>query len=325
MAQPAAIRMSRPARLGLIALVCIIVISLGTYAGIKMVRGTGGYQMGVHFRTAAGVAPGAQVYFSGVNIGAVSKVRILPDTTVDMILNISRPTDIPKNAAFSVLSSFTGSPTITIMVPTQRVAHTSAPTPLPQSDIWPKRILPVAEQPVGSTPLSIEDVMAEGRALTDRADRALAQARPYGPRMLRHVQNARTNGAATTQEMRTALPAMQASLHSTIARAQANAASAQRALLERDQPMLAAVASAFSRSSRDMKQAANALTSVGNDPRARANVRAAAANLRDAASRMAQLSGDMEIMTQSPQTKAELRDAGDRFHEIMAHLKSRIP
>lgn len=317
--------MSRPAQLGLIALVCIIVISLGTYFGIKMVRGTGGYQMGVHFRTAAGVAPGAQVYLSGVNIGTVSKVKILPDTTVDMILNISRATDIPKNAAFSVQSSVTGSPTITIVVPKQHLAADQIPTPVPQSDLLPKRIVPVAQQPVGSTPLTIEDVMAEGRALTDRADRALARARPYGPRLLRHVQNARANGAATTQEMRTALPALQASLQSTIARAQANAASAQRALRERDQPMLAAVASAFGRSSRDMKQAASVLTSVKNDPRARANVRAAAANLRDATSRMAQLTRDMEIMTKSPQTKAELRDAGERFHEIMAHLKSLIP
>lgn len=317
--------MSRPARLGLIALVCIIFISLGTYFVIKMVRGTGGYQMGVHFRTAAGIATGAQVYFSGVNIGTVNQVQILPDTTVDIILNIFQATDIPRNAKFSVQSSFTGSPTITITVPAQRVAANQLSTPVPQSDLLPKRIVPVAEQPVGSTPLTIEDVMAEGRALTDRADRALALARPYGPRLMHHLQNARANGAATTQEMRTALPAMQASLQSTIARAKANAASAQSALRERDQPKLAAVAAAFARSSHDMKQAASELTSVKNDPNARANMRATAANLRDTTSTMAKLTRDMEIVSKSPQTKAELRDAGARFHEIMARLKSLIP
>lgn len=317
--------MSRPARLGLIALVCIIVISLGTYLGVKMVRGTGGYHMGVHFRTAAGIAPGAQVYFSGVNIGTVSKVQILPDTTVDVILTIFQATDIPKNARFSVQSSFTGSPTITITVPQQHIAANHLPSPVPRSDLLPKRILPIAEQPVGSTPLTIEDVMAEGRALTDRADRALARARPYGPRLLRHLQNARTNGAATTQEMRTALPAIVASLQSTITRAKANAASAQSALRERDQPRLTAVAAAFQRSSRDMKQAASELTSVKNDPRARANIRAATANLRDVTSSMAGLTRDMEIMTKNPQTKAELRDAGERFRDVMAHLKSLIP
>lgn len=314
--------MSRPARLGLIALVCIIFISLGAYFGIKMVRGTGGYQMGVHFRTAAGIAPGAQVYFSGVNIGTVNKVQILPDTTIDIILNIFRATDIPKNATFSIQSSFTGSPTIAIAVPKQRIAANQIPTPVPQADLLPKRILPIAEQPVGSTPLTIEDVMAQGRALTDRADRALARAHPYGPRLLRHLQNARANGAATTQEMQTALPVLVASLQSTIARARANAASAQRALRERDQPRLTAVAADFQRSANDMKQAASVLTSIKNDPRARANMRMAAANLQDATSTMARLTRDMEIMTKNPQTKAELRDAGQRFREVIAHLKS---
>lgn len=314
--------MSRPARLGLIALFCIIFMSLGAYVGIKIVRGTGGYQMGVHFRTAAGIAPGAQVYFSGVNIGSVSKVQILPDTTVDIILNIFRATDIPKNAAFSVQSSVTGSPSITIVIPHQRAAANQVPAPVPQSDLLPKRIVPIAEQPVGSAPLTIEEVMAQGGALTNRADRALALARPYGPRLLRHLQNARANGAAAAQEMRVPLPAILASLQSTIARAKANAASAQRALRERDQPRLTAVAAAFARSSHDLKSASSQLTSVKNDPSARANIRATAANLRDATSRMAQLTRDLEIVTKNPQTQAQLRDAGQRLREVMAHLRS---
>lgn len=314
--------MSRPARLGLIALACIVFISLGTYTGIKIVRGTGGYEMGVHFRTAAGIAPGAQVYLSGVNIGTVRKVRILPDTTVDIILGIFQATDIPKNAKFSVQSTFTGSPTITISVPNQRVTASQTPKPVSQNDLLPKRIMPIPEQPTGSTPLSIEDVLAEGRALTDRADRALALARPYGPRLMQHLQNARANGAATAQETRAVVPALQASLQSAITWAKTNAASAQRALRERDQRRITAVAAAFERSSRDMKRAASALSSLKNDPGARANLRASAANVREVTSRMAQLTRDMEVVTKNPQTKAQLRDAGRRFREVVARLKS---
>lgn len=323
MAQRAAIRMSRPARLGLVALVVIFAF-LGTYFGIRIARGTG-YRMGVHFRTAAGIAPGAQVYFNGVNIGTVSKVKILPDTTIEVILSVFQATDIPKDAKFSIQSTFTGSPTIAIIVPKGRVAANHVPTPVPQADLLPKRIVPIAAQPVGSTPLTIEDVMHEGQALGNRAYRALALARPYGVRLQYHLQNARVNGAATTQEMRTALPAIMASMQSTITRAKANAAAAQSALRERDEPKLTAVAAAFQRSARDMSQASRALASVKNDPQAHANMRAAAANLRVTASNMAELSRDMEIATKNAQTKAQLRDAGQRLREVMARLKSLIP
>lgn len=316
--------MSRPAQLGLIALTFAIVAALVLYFGVRMVRGTGGYRMGVHFPTAAGIAPGAQVYFNGVNIGTVIKVEILPDTTIDMILNIFRDTDIPKNAKFSVQSTFTGSPMITIVVPKQRVATSQAPTPVPQSDVLPKRVVPVAEQPVGSTPLTVEQVMGEGKALGVRASRMLSLAKPYGGRLITRLQNARANGTATTQEMRAALPALMANLKSTTARAKANVASAQIALQERDEPKLAAVAAAFRRSADDMKKVTNALGPLKRDPRIRGNVQAAAANLRQTTANMEVLSRDMDIVTKSPQTKAQLRDAGRRFRDILSRLKSLI-
>lgn len=318
------IRMTRAARLGLLALVVAILATIAVYVAVQK-RSTGGYRMGVHFRTAAGLAPGALVFFNGVNIGNVRRVRILPDTTVDVILNVFHATDIPKNAQFSVQSTFTGSPTIAIVVPKQRVTEIQSPTPLPQSALLPKRIVPVAEQPVGTTPLSIEDVMAQGKALGARAQRILSLARPYGGRLMNDLQGARANGAATSQEMRTALPSIMASLKTTIAQAKANASRAQSALRGRDQAKLAATAAAFQRSASDMSSVSSSLTALKNDPRLHADVRVAAAQLRTATANMAGLTHDMAFIAKNAQTKAELRDAGARFHDVLAHLKSLIP
>lgn len=316
--------MSRPAQLGLIALIIALVVAAGIYAAVKS-RSTGGYRMGVRFRTAAGLAPGGLVFFNGVNIGNVRRVKILPDTTVEVILNIFHASDIPKNAQFSIQSTFTGSPTIYIAVPRQRVARTHPPTPVPASDLLPKRVLAVQEQPIGTTPLSIEDVMGEGKALGDRAQRILAAARPYGSRLIGHLQDARVNGAATSEELRTALPAAVGSLKATIAQAKANASSAQNVLRARDQTKLAAIAAAFERSARDMSGASSALASIKNDRQLHANEEAIAMQLRAIAPNMEGLSRDMEIISKNPQTKAELRDAGARFHDVMSRLKKLLP
>lgn len=312
-------RFTRPARLGLAALAFIIVAGVLISLVVSAVRGNGGYQMAVHYPTAAGLAPGTQVFLNGVTIGSVRKVEILPDTSVEVIADIFSDTGIPKNAKFSVRSSLTGSPTVSITLPVRRVEQ-NVPTPVPSAEVWPKRVLPVSEQPVGSAPLSVEGVMAQSRLLGDRAQAALALARPYGKRLAYHLQNVRTNAGATSQELRTTLPAVMAGVQTTIAKAQAQMQDADSALRARDQPKIAAIAASFAKTSQDMQRSADALNSLERDPRLQSNLRSAAAQLRAASANMAQLSHDMDVITKNPQTKAQLRDAGARLHTILQQI-----
>ncbi|HKU67029.1 MAG TPA: MlaD family protein [Candidatus Baltobacteraceae bacterium] len=310
MARTRAVRVTRPARLGLIALVAIL-IAAGIFVALKYMRGAGGYQIGVHFPQAAGVAPGAQVFLNGVAIGGVTKVKILPDTTVDFIINVLRDTPIPKSATFTVQSTVTGTRNVAISVP---------PQPVSPADVWPKRVLPVREQPSGTPPLTLETFMAQSKSLGDRAYRVLALARPYGKPLLRHLQNARANGAATTQELRATLPSVMGDLRSTVARARANVQDAQTALRERDRGKLEQIAASFQRSAADMKRTSAALDSLKRDPSMRANVRAASAQLRAVTGNMAELSRDLQMITGNPQTKAQLRDAGARLRALLQKL-----
>ncbi len=303
--------MTRPARLGLAALVLILLAGVGGYLTAKLVRGTGGYQIGVHFSQAAGVAPGAQVFFNGVVIGGVSKVKILPDTTVDFIINVFRDTDIPKTAKFSVQTSLTGSPSVAISVP---------PAPVASSDIWPKRVLPIEQQPAGTTPLSLEAFMSQSRSLGDRAYAMLAQARPYGGHLAYHLQHARAGGAATMDDLRSTLPAVMSNLQSTLARARANVQEAQTALKSLDRGRFASVARAFERSAADMQNTAAALNSIKRDPQIRSNVRDASAQLRSITANMAELSRDMQMISGNPQTKAQLQDASARLRSILQKI-----
>ncbi len=313
-------RVSRPARVGLAALAFVIGAAVLLYFSARALRGGSGYQIGVRFPSAAGVNPGAQVFLSGVDVGTVSKVIILPDASVDFILTIFRNTDISRSAKFSVQTSLTGSPSVAITPPILRLAANQTPGPVQRSEVLPKYVLPVAEQPVGVTPLTLEAIMGQGKALGNRASAVLALAKPYGARLQRHLQNARANGAATAQELQGVRPALMGGLQSTIARAKANAAQAQTILRQRDQGKLTAVAAAFTRTAGDMKRTAASLDAMKRDPQLRASVQSAQVQLRSATANLAKLSVDLQRIAGSAQTKAELRDAGARLHAILQRL-----
>lgn len=320
MARTGMLRISRPAQLGLMALVFIIFASAASYFILKYVRGTGGYQIGVRFPTAAGVGPGAQVYLSGVVIGQVTKVKILPDASVEFIISVFQGTDIPKHSKFSVLTSVTGTPSVAITPPLRRVAQNQVPTPMPRSEVLPKRILPVERQPVGTPPLTVESLMRESRTLGNRAYAMLAQARPYGTHLAYHLQHARSSAGATSQQLKETLPAVMAGVQSTIASAKANLRRAQNALTQRNQAKMTAIASSLEQSSRDMERTADALEGIKRDPRIQSNVRAASVQVRIISSTMANLARDMEMISGNPQTKAQLRDAGARLRAILQQL-----
>src|SRR5271165_900314 len=112
-----------------------------------------GYRIGVHFNSAAGLTPGAVVYFSGVNVGSVDSIELLADNTVDVILAINHDIDVPAASRFLIQAPLTGSPSVIIVPP-------RAKPPLP---LLPRQVLPIADQPHGSNSASIADLLQQGQ------------------------------------------------------------------------------------------------------------------------------------------------------------------
>lgn len=315
---------NRLALLGLFALTAILLLAVGLYIISSAGPGRGNYRMGVHFATASGVAPGAPVYLSGVNIGTVSKVKILPDNSVDIILGIRSNTDIPRRSTFSILSSLTGSPSIAIAPPRAPHAVSGSPTPLPAEDILEKRIMPIAQQPVGSVPPSLEDFMRQGQALTGRTKVMFGELGARRKPLLAALNGARTNGFAVRGELGSTFAQLQGQMSVTMRKAQANMADAATVLRTRDQPKLAALAASFQQTARSAQTVQVSMRSVTRSPGAKRNMREAAAQLRVAMSNMQALSSSLEGIAKNPQTKAELRDAGAQFRAVIQKLKSLI-
>src|SRR5205807_7389399 len=102
--------LTRQAQLGAFAIVALLLL-FGIFFVITD-YGTrhSGYRIGVHFASAAGLPSGAQVFFSGVSIGTVDQVQLLPDNAVDVILAIQPDVNIPKDSKFLIQSPLTGTP-----------------------------------------------------------------------------------------------------------------------------------------------------------------------------------------------------------------------
>ncbi len=170
--------MSRQAQVGAFAIVALLLLFGIFYVITDFGTRHTGYRIGVHFQSAAGLTPGALVYFSGVNVGSVDSIELLDDNTVDVILAVNRNIDIPAASRFLIESPLTGSPALVIVPP-------RAKPPVP---VLPRQVLPIADQPRGTNATSIADLLEQGQGELKRFDSVMALVAQRTPKLLNTLQ-----------------------------------------------------------------------------------------------------------------------------------------
>lgn len=307
--------------LGAVALLAFGLLYL-LFLAFSRAQNAGGYRMGVRFANASGLAAGAPVYLSGVSIGSVQSVGLLPDNTVEVILAITKDTDIPAESRIVIHSALAGSPDVTIVPPFRRLAPGTQPTPLPLSAILPKRILPIAEQPVGRPPFSTEELLAQSQSLIRRSGQIVSALHGAQRRLVATLGQTRANLSGTVTQMRSLPAGLRAQLGSEMEAANAQVRSAAAALKARDQRRLGVLSASMNATSRAMAHSVDSLTAVRTDPGARANLRATAQNAHDSMQNLAAATDDLRSVASNEQTRAQLKDAGFRLRAAMQKLQS---
>lgn len=299
------------AQLGLFTLGTLALLAAAYYVFTSVGAGRGVYRIGVHFATASGLPAGARVFFSGVPIGNVQKVRILPDNSIEVILAIRNNIDIPKGSRFDIKPSFASSPDIVITPPRK-----------PGGAALEKRILPVSQQPAGGTPLSIETLMGEAQGVMSRGSSILAMAHGHQAKMLHYATGALKNRDALFAQLHAGLGPRPAALESSLRDAATELAQSRAALTQRDRPKLNALAAAMDRTSHSMNASLTSLQSIARDPTTRANFNQSLRSARDASRNLSSLADVMKGLTADPQARAELRDAGLQLHAALQKVSS---
>lgn len=314
--------MNRQAIVGLFTILSLL--ALFAFFLVLSNFGTGGrYKIGVHFKSAAGLHRGALVYESGVNVGVVDATNLLPeDFTVEVIVAINNNIDIPKDAKFVVAAPLTGDVTLEIVPPTSHPRPANfAPdpnAPQPAIGVLPREILPIGQQPKGTNPATLTDLLEQGQGQVARLDRILAQLETREPALLDTLQSALTNAneiSITSNQAIQGLTRRMGSLTDTLSVA-LNTSSSNLTdittqldgLVHKDSGHVDNLFANFDTTSKALLATVDSVRDLAGNKQVRQNLIDVTDGLAKTTQTFASLAGDLRNVTKNPQTQAQLTD-----------------
>jgi len=307
--------------IGFFAVVLVAVAFAVFYVFVNF-AGQDRYRIGVRFARAAGVSQGSQVFFSGVEVGTVDEIRLLPDGTVDLILGFRNSIDIPKSAKFAIKPTLTGSPTVVITPPVAQAQLKTLPTRLPPEALLQKRILPLAEQPIGSDPIGLEDLLGQSQQLMHRSKAILSEAQGYRGRLSGKLQRAREGANASYAELHSGVADAMSGMQTTLKVVQANVTQAQSALRDGNGPKMAAIASSLRGAATSLNATASAFRLTARQPQVMSNLRESAGQIDITMSNLSALKDRMKDMSADNRTRLQLADAAAQLRAALERLSS---
>lgn len=272
----------------------------------------GRYRVGIHFKSAQGLHKGALVYLSGVNIGIVDATILEPeDFTVEVILAINNNADIPRDARYVVNNPITGDVTLEIVPPRNENGASLA--------ILPREVLPLDQQPQGTNPPSLTDVVEQGQGEVKRLDRMLAELEQREPALLDTLQSAlrnfndlTTNGNTQLSHVTGRLSTMMDTLSVAIDASGRNIVDLTGKLdreVGRNTGHFDHLIGMLDRTSVSLNQTVDAVRDLATNRQARQNLIDTTRGLSETAQTIAGITEDLRRVTSSGQTQAQMRDA----------------
>lgn len=313
--------MSRQALVGIVAILGLLGIFVIFYVLSDLGTKSRGYRMGVHFNSAAGLHKGALVYESGVDVGSIDHIELLPDFTVDVILALRSDVDIPKNSKFFIQAPLTGDPSMLIVPPVPPVISTNSllATPAPAAiSILPHEVQPINEQPIGTNPASIAELLVEGQGEIKRLDTLLADLQTREPKLLDTFQSALTNANEITiqsnqeiQRLSRRVNDLADTLQTTMNSAGGNVVDLTKQLdviARTDSVKVDGLLNQLAVTSKSLNETVDSVKSLAANPQIRGNLIETTQSIADTTKTIASIVSDLHNVTGNAQTQAQLRD-----------------
>ncbi|MEO6834817.1 MAG: MlaD family protein [Candidatus Tumulicola sp.] len=301
--------MTRQAQVGAFAIIALLLLFGVFYVITDFGTRHTGYRVGVHFRSAAGLTSGALVYFSGVGVGSVDSITLLPDNTVDVVLAVNRDIDIPAASKFLIQAPLTGSPNVLIVPP----AGAQPPVAL-----LPRQVLPVNQQPQGSNTATIADLLQQGQGEIKRFDVVMAELEARTPKLLDTLQTTLNNANDLTlttknsmSQLSRELLALGSSMQGSLTAASANVVELTDTLngaASKDSKKVDRLLDQLQSTSIALNKSMTSLQDLATNPQLKANVLTTTQSIAEATQTLAELTKDLRSVTGDPQTQAQVRD-----------------
>jgi phospholipid/cholesterol/gamma-HCH transport system substrate-binding protein len=305
--------MSRQAQVGAFALLALLLLFGVFYTITDWGTRHTGYRIGVHFDSAAGLHSGALVFFSGVNVGTVDSIILLPDNTVDVVLAINRDVDVPSASRIIIQAPLTGDPSVLIVPPLAR--------PGEQLPMLAREVLPVDQQARGINTATVADLLQQGQGEIVKLDQMLSQLAQREPKLLDTLQSALSNANDVTVTLKDTL----GSLHSSLAVATANIVALTGTLNDTTQlnaSKITDMLTQFDAASRALNDSMGQLEGLAKDKDLKANILATTKNIADTTANIADLTHDLRSMTGDPNVQAQLKNTVANLDATMQRASS---
>jgi phospholipid/cholesterol/gamma-HCH transport system substrate-binding protein len=296
--------MSRQAQVGAFALLALLLLFSVFYVITDFGTRHTGYRVGIHFVSAAGLHSGALVYFSGVTVGTVDTITLLPDNTVDVILAVNRDVDIPLASRFLIQAPLTGDPNLIIVPP--RPTPGSPPLPM-----LAREVLPISDQPQGTNTATIADLLEQGQGEIVKLDAMVSELARREPKLLDTLQSALTNANDVTISLKGSIGSITAQLQTSLAQASSNLVALTGTLngtVQMNSARINDILANFQQTSHALNASMAQLQSLATDPNLKSNVLATTKNIAQTTENIAGITRDLRNVTSDPQTQAQLKN-----------------
>lgn len=301
--------MSRQAIVGAFTLLGLVALFVVYFVLSNLSAKVSGYQIGVHFASAAGLTRGAVVYESGVQIGTVSQIRMLNDFSVDVVMQIVNWAEIPRDSEFVISAPLTGGASVTIVPPRRR---------RDESALLPRYVLPVDQQPQGTNPVSVQELLEAGRGELTKMNQLMTDIAKREPKLMDQLQSAITNAnqlAIAANGLMQNFAKHGDELTSTLQRsldsASANIVDLSGQLdqtVRRNGGRIDTLLVSLNRTADSLSAATGQLQRLSANPALHDDVLTTTHQMAEAMSNIAALTGDLRKAAESSQTQGQLRD-----------------
>lgn len=320
--------MTRQAQVGAFAILALLLLFGVFYVITDFGTRHTGYKVGIHFESAAGLHSGASVYFSGVTVGSVDSIALLPDNTVDVILAVNRDVDIPKDSRFLIQAPLTGDPNLIIVPPAPRPKPPGVVGPTPQPSpvaALPRTVLPVDEQPEGTNTATIADLLQQGQGEIKRMDVMLADLERREPQLLNTLQTALNNTNELTATMNHSVEVITAQLQTSLGQASENIVALTGTLNDSaqiDSKRLDAIMVQLQSTSVALNKSMVSLQDLATNADLKANIVATTKNIAETTQTIAELTHDLRTITGDPQTQQQVKNTVANLNATMQRANS---
>jgi len=278
-----------------------------------------GYPIAIHFKDVGALQEGASVVVSGVAVGDVTKIHLLPDQTVLAEAVINRGTPIYRESTFTVESTLTGQSSLAIKPP-HDLAHATVLQPGIPSD--------PNEAPWGTLPPTIADLVAESQTQLKSLAKTIAIVNVEMPRLARrfdsvaaHTDHLITKADSNFSQLSASLNQTAAQLNRVVALSGNNIVSLTgnlNSLVTNNSQRVQQLVDALSDTAKNLNTTMANFAELTGDPTIRQSLVQTAVNFKDASEKLKVAATELQSLTGDPNVQAQLRGTISNLNDVTA-------